>query len=127
MDTPTPEEWVALLDGLTTAQLKEFFWQLQGSDAALRAGYYVTPRSFVQMKLDQARRRRKQTAAERQRLADMKAMRRDGITTFVEVGPGRVLTGLIKRIAPDAEALAVEDASTPDRLAVPDLSALTRA
>jgi [acyl-carrier-protein] S-malonyltransferase len=60
-------------------------------------------------------------------VAVIEAMRRDGITTFVEVGPGRVLTGLIKRIAPDAEALAIEDASAPDRLAVPDLSALTRA
>ena len=29
-----------------------------------------------------------------------------GVTTFVEVGPGRVLTGLIKRIAPDAEVIA---------------------
>ena len=29
-----------------------------------------------------------------------------GVTTFVEIGPGRVLTGLIKRIAPDAEVIA---------------------
>ena len=42
-----------------------------------------------------------------------------GVTTFIEVGPGRVLTGLIKRIAPDAEALALDDPSSPDRLAVP--------
>jgi malonyl CoA-acyl carrier protein transacylase len=34
------------------------------------------------------------------------------------VGPGRVLTGLIKRIAPDAEAIALDDPSAPDRLAV---------
>ena len=42
-----------------------------------------------------------------------------GVTTFIEIGPGRVLTGLIKRIAPDAEALALDDPSAPDRLAVP--------
>jgi [acyl-carrier-protein] S-malonyltransferase len=42
-----------------------------------------------------------------------------GITTFIEVGPGRVLTGLIKRIAPEAEALALDDPSAPDRLALP--------
>lgn len=42
-----------------------------------------------------------------------------GVTTFIEVGPGRVLTGLIKRIAPDAEALALDDPSAPDRLALP--------
>jgi [acyl-carrier-protein] S-malonyltransferase len=42
-----------------------------------------------------------------------------GVTTFIEVGPGRVLTGLIKRIAPDAEAIALDDPNSPDRLAVP--------
>lgn len=46
----------------------------------------------------------------------------DGVTTFIEVGPGRVLTGLIKRIAPDAEALALDDAAAPDRLVVPFLA-----
>jgi [acyl-carrier-protein] S-malonyltransferase len=48
-----------------------------------------------------------------------------GVTTFIEVGPGRVLTGLIKRIAPDAEALALDDAGSPDRLAVPFATATT--
>ena len=32
-----------------------------------------------------------------------------GVTTFIEVGPGTVLTGLIKRIAPDARLLNVHD------------------
>jgi len=32
-----------------------------------------------------------------------------GVTTFVEVGPGTVLTGLIKRILPGARLLNVND------------------
>jgi len=37
------------------------------------------------------------------------AMGKMGVTTFVEVGPGTVLTGLIKRILPDATLLNVND------------------
>ena len=39
-----------------------------------------------------------------------------GVTTFVEIGPGRVLTGLIRRIAPDAETIAADDPASIDRL-----------
>lgn len=33
----------------------------------------------------------------------------DGITTFIEVGPGKTLCGLIKKISPDVRVLSVED------------------
>jgi [acyl-carrier-protein] S-malonyltransferase len=36
-----------------------------------------------------------------------------GVTRFVEVGAGKVLTGMVKRIAPEAEALAL---NSPDDL-----------
>jgi [acyl-carrier-protein] S-malonyltransferase len=39
----------------------------------------------------------------------IKTMGQMGVTTFVEVGPGIVLTGLIKRILPDAGLLNVND------------------
>ncbi len=39
----------------------------------------------------------------------VKAMAGSGINTFVEVGPGKVLSGLIKRIVPEASILNVED------------------
>ena len=52
-------------------------------------------------------------------VAAVERMSAVGVTRFVEVGPGRVLTGLIKRIAPDAETLPLDDPNAPDRLAVP--------
>lgn len=36
------------------------------------------------------------------------ALRAQGIERFVETGPGKVLTGLVKRTVPDAEALTAE-------------------
>ncbi len=35
-----------------------------------------------------------------------------GIDTFIEVGPGKTLCGLIKKTAPQAAVLQVEDADT---------------
>ncbi|MET0622629.1 MAG: ACP S-malonyltransferase [Pyrinomonadaceae bacterium] len=39
---------------------------------------------------------------------------RAGVDTFVEVGPGKVLTGLVRQTAPQARGLNVEDAATLD-------------
>ncbi|GIL04632.1 MAG: malonyl CoA-acyl carrier protein transacylase [Betaproteobacteria bacterium] len=45
-------------------------------------------------------------------------MAADGVTHVVEIGPGKVLSGLTKRIAPDVESLAIGDpAALQDALA----------
>ena len=45
----------------------------------------------------------------------------DGVDTFIEVGPGKVLTNLIKRIAPDATVIALDDVLAGDGLDLPIL------
>lgn len=44
----------------------------------------------------------------------VKAMAAMGVKTFIEVGPGAVLTGLIRRIAPDAVTMNVNDPKSLD-------------
>ena len=56
-------------------------------------------------------------------IAAVAAMAAAGVTGFVEVGPGRVLSGLIRRIAPDAETIPLDDPDAPGGLADPEPSA----
>jgi [acyl-carrier-protein] S-malonyltransferase len=52
----------------------------------------------------------------------VEVMSERGVGRFIEVGPGKVLTGLIKRINSESEAVGVDDQSAPDRFAMPDLA-----
>ena len=42
--------------------------------------------------------------------SSMERLGRDGATSFIEIGPGRVLSGLVKRILPDALTRNINDA-----------------
>jgi len=52
-------------------------------------------------------------------VAAVEQMSAAGVDTFIEVGPGRVLGGLIRRIAPTATVISLDDPAAPDRLTVP--------
>jgi [acyl-carrier-protein] S-malonyltransferase len=45
-------------------------------------------------------------------IASVQRMAADGVDTFVEIGPGSVLTGLIRRIAPSARLVNVSDVAS---------------
>ena len=53
-----------------------------------------------------------QAAAPVRWIETIQAMQRDGVTHVVEIGPSKVLQGLIKRIAPDLQALSFSDAAS---------------
>ena len=42
----------------------------------------------------------------------LRRMAEDGFDTFIEVGPGKTLMGLVSKTLPDARAFHVEDAET---------------
>jgi [acyl-carrier-protein] S-malonyltransferase len=41
-------------------------------------------------------------------------------STFIEVGPGKVLSGLVRRIAPEVTTIAIDDITTEGGLQLPD-------
>jgi [acyl-carrier-protein] S-malonyltransferase len=47
-------------------------------------------------------------------VASVRRMTDDGVDTFIECGPGAALTGMVKRIAPEARTLNVSDVVTLD-------------
>ena len=44
------------------------------------------------------------------------ALIRDGVSTFVEVGPGSVLSGLVKRIDRSVKAISVNNLASLEKL-----------
>lgn len=53
-------------------------------------------------------------------IAAVTSMTEAGVTRFVEIGPGRVLTGLVRRIAPGADVVPLDDPAAPGGLVDPE-------
>lgn len=49
----------------------------------------------------------------------VRTMRQAGVTTFLELGPGKVLAGLVRRISPDANIMSIDDITTESGLETP--------
>ncbi|HVS02492.1 MAG TPA: ACP S-malonyltransferase [Thermoanaerobaculia bacterium] len=98
----------------------------QGLAPLLRATSFVDPRVPVVVNVDAAPRfsgEALRDALERQVDSPVRWVEsvrwmaeEGGVGTFLEVGPGAVLSGLIRRIAPDARALAIGSPETLDAL-----------
>lgn len=69
------------------------------------ADYIHTPEAIKQLLV-------KQVTSSVRWQESIEKMAREGATKFVEVGPGKVLTGLIKKIIPNAQTYNVEDAKS---------------
>jgi [acyl-carrier-protein] S-malonyltransferase len=53
-------------------------------------------------------------------VAAIQHMRRAGVRTYVEVGPGKVLAGLVKRTDSEASVIVIDDITTEGGLALPE-------
>ncbi len=89
-------------------RLAEFFEQFRFNDAGIPVVTNVDAEPIMDaMKIRDALLRQLHSSV---RWEDsVRKMKDSGIDTFIEIGPGKVLTGLIKRIVPDTRVLNIED------------------
>jgi len=89
-------------------RLAEFFEQFRFNDADIPVVTNVDAEPIMDaMKIRDALLRQLHSSV---RWEDsVRKMKDSGIDTFIEIGPGKVLTGLIKRIVPDTRILNIED------------------
>lgn len=106
---PFHSPWMAEVSG----QLAEAFDKVAWSDArppvvSNVTGEPVTDADRIRALLAEQVRSPVEWVASVRRMVD------DGVDTFVECGPGAALSGMVKRIAPDARTMTVSDMSTLD-------------